>query len=221
MEKQNLKSFFSKLPLPCISPFSLLSCSLSSLMEEVKAHVFQWTGNICFPRGGFVPLYPISDKHCKFSVSLKIQEEISRVPIRKNQNPHLRVQRVCRCTQDLRRLGVMVTHALAFALRGAFLPFTFPGALAFCPSPTQCCRGLAMHWCFGIPARSASSVLKSRMVFELAVWSMWCISSLVYHPRWAEDLILVPMVSIWSWTNWKPVCQSCFAQITQSLMLLK
>lgn len=64
----------------------LVSClwvclaALDTLMEEVKGHVFQWTDSICFPRGGFVPLYPISGKHCKLSVSSKIQEAVSHVP---------------------------------------------------------------------------------------------------------------------------------------------
>lgn len=81
--KNPFKSFFSKLPLSYILPLSLLSCSRPPLTEKVKGHVFQLTGSICFPRGGFVPLYPISDKHCKLSVSLKIQEAVSCAPCRR------------------------------------------------------------------------------------------------------------------------------------------
>lgn len=58
---------------PSQSHLYVVSClSVCSLLWKKKRdYVFQCSGNIYLPTGGFVPLNPVSDKHCKLNVSSK------------------------------------------------------------------------------------------------------------------------------------------------------
>lgn len=183
----------------------------------------------------FTPFQPFQTPfQCKPKASLRIQESESQVPCRSYQRcqkpPPACSRGVYRCTWELRRLRVMVTHVwVSVASEGCFSPFPLS---AFCPLPTQqrvangfpCAGALSALY-----SSSANSALKNRVVFRLRsvgntwVYNMGCINSLVV-PTVTSSLLgktLVSIVSIYSWTDGKPECQTFFAQIFQSHVVQK
>lgn len=123
---------------------------------------------------------------------------------------------VYRCTWELRRLRVMVTHVWCLWPQRE-VSALHPSELFVHCQPN---KGLPMVFhvlvlCQLCHSSSASSALKSSVVFQQRsvrnawVWNMGCISSLLGKR-------LVSIVSLYSWTDGKPECQSFFAQIFQA-----
>lgn len=114
----------------------------------------------------------------------------------------------------------------AFGLREAFQPF-----VCFLPITNATFQRICHALMLWQPGAATVPALHSKSGWSFS-WELlripefgvciWCISSMVvllsYHQCEAKGKRFDPCsyVSIYRWTNWKPECQFCFTQISQS-----